>query len=285
MNMALENVMRVDNGNIVSGGGAGGSSVEIDWEDWCELTPEEQETGDWTIINCPWADGNVSIDLMTKLWENPNPTASFAAQTVALSGMDYGLYFLVFKISDTWDVSYIIDSKTTSTNWVETLNSAMTTLYNRGFRIVSNGISFDNARVGATTNNSYVIPYRIYGIKLTATVKINAIAMDVSTSADKCMLSDGVTSVEDKFGAQTIGTPVDISGYLENNKYTFPSDGYVELKATSSGAYVVVNINGMTSIARSAYSDYVIIYVRKGMVFYKTLSYTGTHFCNFYPLS
>ena len=103
--------------------------------------------------------------------------------------------------------------------------------------------------------------------------------------ATQVMLSDGVTSVEDKFGAQTIGTAVDISGYVENNKYTFPSDGYVELKATSSGAYVVVNINGMTSIVRNAYSDYQIIYVRKGMEFYKTTSYTGTYTCKFYPLS
>ena len=140
--------------------------------------------------------------------------------------------------------------------------------------------AYDHASITGTSGGEYNVNKSTGDLVQTS-------GMPSEYPATQVMMSDGVTSVEDALDgltANTFGTAVDISGYLENNKYTFPSDGYVELKATSSGAYVVVDISGMISIARSAYSDYVIIYVRKGMKFYKTTSYTGTHYCTFYPL-
>ena len=197
--MALENVMRVDGGHIVTGGGAGGNSVEIDWEDWCELTPEEQETGDWTIINCPWADGNVSVDLMTKLWENPDPSASFVAQNITLASDDYDLLLILSSYSTT-NVRMAPASIGLSgyLNFADNSSSSALAMY-RAYTASGNKVTFtDNYRNG-TVANGYLIPRVIYGIKLTVSVKINAIAMDVSTSADKCMLSEN-ESVKDRIG-------------------------------------------------------------------------------------
>ena len=171
----------------------------IDWADWILLTPQEQESGDYTVVGCPWADGDVSVELMTKLWENESPTASFAAQDVNVeSGYNYLIYARA-SASNTSVVSNLSDG-----DGYLTLAQAGngSTSYDRKYTYANGKISFADAHlaVGTTvysTNNSVLIPIAIYGIKTTASVKINAVAMDVNTSADHCMLSDGVTSVED----------------------------------------------------------------------------------------
>ena len=169
----------------------------IDWEDWILLTPQEQETGDYTVVNCPWADGDVSIDLMTKLWENPSPTSAMASGTTfALSSSDYDYLLTIVKLkNDTAICGAVMSPK----------NSGISLTIATEGKVASRNVLFATATTGTfysgfyngALNNDYAIPLTIYGIKTTASVKINAVAMDVSTSADKCMLSDGVTSVED----------------------------------------------------------------------------------------
>ena len=295
--MALENVMRVDNGNIVTGGGAGGNSVEIDWEDWCELTPEEQETGDWTIVNCPWADGDVSVDLMTKLWENPNPTASFAEKDIILSSDDWDILIIVNKISpsnSTWEATFIVTKHSISNNrvyYVESFTSNGGTFYSRGFNIVSKTtLHFLDSYIGnggtRTLDNTVNIPYQIFGLKTTATVKINAIAMDVSTSADKCMMSDGETSVEERLDANTFGTEVILTNYTGANPYIAPCDGYVVGNTSDVGQVVQGFVNGILLI--HAYSQTGNryqrdnAYVKKGMSIYALITNGGA--LRFYPL-
>ncbi len=83
----------------------------IDWEDWNELTDEQKATGKWDIINAPGADGTISIDLMTKLWENSDPTQAYSTGTITLSSSDYDLLLFQFAHANT-TISSIISAIT-----------------------------------------------------------------------------------------------------------------------------------------------------------------------------
>ena len=110
------------------------------------------------------------------------------------------------------------------------------------------------------------------------------LSVDAVGASDVSYGTGTVKDALDGLTANTLGTAVDISEYVENNKYTFPSDGYVALESTSTSGYVVVYINDMRTIARNEKSDFIMVYVRKGMDFYKSTSYSGTYTCKFYPL-
>lgn len=266
--MALENVMRVDNGNIVTGGGAGGNSVEIDWEDWCKLTPEEQETGDWTIINCPWADGDVSVDLMTKLWENPSPTSAFAAQTIAVDLSGYDLTLILANSGVSAIATNVIGKSVYLNEAVAAANTEVITRRRLG-TINNNGIAFNDAyRAGhsasGSVDNTLLVPYRIYGIKLTATVKINAIAMDVSTSADKCMLSEN-ESVKDRVDSVYATGTITITDHNSlSNPYTCPSDGYIRIQNGNIGLCTKNSSNYWTILQNTGNTLLAGIFVKKG---------------------
>lgn len=168
------------------------SYTEIDYEDWLELTEQEKETGRWDVIGVPGADGTVSFDLMTKLWENPDPTAEFAAQTITLSSSDYDLLLVIAKYinNSTRVISPVLGLNGYLYFATEISSGAVN--YYRGFDSSGNNVTFTNAN-----DNTRLIPYQIYGIKTSQTVEIKAIAPEVSTSASKCMMSDGETSVEE----------------------------------------------------------------------------------------
>ena len=202
------------------------SYTEIDYEDWLELTEQEKETGRWDVVGVPGADGTVSFDLMTKLWENPSPTSSFAAQDITglTTLKDYDLYVATFKLSTT-ATSYItlivFDNMMNYANYTHASNTASqgTAARVRGFLVdkSQNKITFEDALYGYTgyvntTNNTLCIPFAVYGIKTSKTVEIKAIAPEVSTSASKCMMSDGETSVEDAI-EEVESTTLAISGF------------------------------------------------------------------------
>lgn len=264
--MALENVMRVDGGHIVTGGGAGGNSVEIDWKDWCELTPEEQETGDWTIINCPWADGDVSVDLMTKLWENPDPTQNFAAQNITLSSGDYDFLLGMCNITKTATLMISCMAKKgsgLSFTRTDTSNNISNIWRNISY-VDDTHLSVADCMNNAATDNTKVIPVVIYGIKLTVSVKINAIAMDVSTSADKCMLSEN-ESVKDRIDSVYAIETVTITSYNTlANAYTCPTDGYVRISNGNIGLLTKDSTNYWTILQNSGDTKLAGIFVKKG---------------------
>ena len=174
----------------------------ITWADWQTIVANHEENlhPNAIITGAPSADGNISVDLMTKLWENQNPSASFPAQSLPLdlSGYNYTLTIATNGISVV-NGTAINDS----VNICEPVASA-SGFFNRrrlGY-ITANGITFNDCYKGTSlsagsVDNGNCVPLVVYGIKTTASVKVSAIASDVSTSADKCMLSDGVTSVED----------------------------------------------------------------------------------------
>ena len=106
---------------------------------------------------------------MKVLWENPNPTAEFAAQTINVNLSGYTHYEVLFALNS---ASYKdlqlstgivpIDKRAFlcygwgDVNTVGTRNVSA---------ITSNSIAFTVGYYNKATNNSYVIPIAIYGIK------------------------------------------------------------------------------------------------------------------------
>lgn len=171
----------------------------ITWADWQTIVANHEENlhPDAIITGVPGADGDVSVDLMTKLWENPNPTSDMTSGTnITLSSSDYDQLLVMYKTKndDTMVNSAIVrkgDGISLATD-KEGKSISRTVLNNS-----ATSYTAYNGYYNGAVNTSYAIPIAIYGIKTTASVRISAIAENVSTSADKCMLSDGVTSVED----------------------------------------------------------------------------------------
>lgn len=85
--------------------------------------------------------------------------------------------------------------------------------------------------------------------------------------AEQVMMSDGVTSVEDRIEPCNYNTAVNIASYTsESNYYTCPTDGYVRFNAASGNIANVRLLNAArTSSATIMQTDekYVSIYLRK----------------------
>lgn len=101
------------------------------------------------------------------------------------------------------------------------------------------------------------------------------------------------------YDANNLGTAVNITAYNSaTNKYTFPSDGYVRLYGDTNGSttYAVVGISlyganeqvytgyNVTSLARAGGTVSQLVYVKKGMKCYCSLSGTATGSVTYYPL-
>jgi hypothetical protein len=180
--------------------------IEVTWSAWQQMTDSQKDGTKWLITDVPSADGSISADLMTKLWENPSPGSIFVAQNIDLSSSDYDYLMFYYSAYGNYgyETSLIINkgqnialfyaSPSPTGNVCASRNLSRST----DTRYVSDDAYYGRAG-GANqgVDNLYCIPTSVYGIKKTVTVNFDAIASDVSTSASKCMLSDGVTSVED----------------------------------------------------------------------------------------
>lgn len=269
------------------------SAEEVEWSVWNAMTDAERDAYSAgkkiNITNVPGADGTISADMLTKLWENPNPSQTFAGQNVDLSSADYDFLLVVANISttSTYQLSTIFEKGTNT----QIVRSTSGTQY-RNLEYVSNTrYLFSDAKANDTTNNTLIIPRVIYGIKKSFTFKISAIASDVSTSADKCMLSDGVTSVENEITKNNLSAAVNLASYTDASPYTCPSDGYYIISCSSSGSNSisgrVTGANGLHSfvmMASNATNQSAQIYVKKGMKL-SVRSSSGTVYAEFYALS
>ena len=80
-----------------------------------------------------------------------------------------------------------------------------------------------------------------------------------------------------------------ITDYTETNKYTFPSDGYLEIQATSIQSdnavkAVLQGANETTGVVLYEHNNYETIFARKGMKYY-TIATTGNPSVLFVPFS
>lgn len=261
------------------------SYTEISYANWLLLSQQEKENGRWDVTDVPGVEGTISFDLMTKLWENPNPSAAFAAQNVTLASDDYDLLLYLYEVSTT-ALDYVMSQLA-----IKSKNGTMLDFASGGTggtqnwrrfaqRVSDTVVSFENCNVYIGTSSSGVfnerlIPYQIYGIKLQQTVEINAIAPDVSTLASKCMLSDGVTSVEDRLDANTLSSMTIIDGYTNNNRYQCPSDGYIRVNArANSTIYVYMASTSISSgiimlgVTSAKEQNIIPCFVKKGLYVY-----------------
>ena len=182
------------------------SPTRITWTDWNLLTPQEQAAIPKALItNVPGCDVSIRADLMTTLWTNPDPTTAFAGQNITLSSADYDFLLVIFNPS--LDISNYLRSSTIIPKGAHTIlsysvaNSNTVGCYNRWMTYASNTTyTIDTGYVVNSGGTRFewttaCIPLVIYGIKNSIEFDFSAIASDVSTSADKCMMSDGVTTV------------------------------------------------------------------------------------------
>ena len=183
----------------------------VSFEDWNAMTEQEQETYKASHyrfgVGIPDTSGVINAEYMTLLWENPNTTTSFASQTITLNSADYDFLLWTFNYAKagTQGVASALIVPKGSNVWAsDTYNASSAGVfgYHRGATYVSNtSYSVDSAYMAygttTTTNNDYLIPLAVYGIKKDFQFKVNAIATELSTRADHCFMDDEVTTVED----------------------------------------------------------------------------------------
>lgn len=206
--------------------------------------------GRYILTGCPSGGGTSTYNMLAERTYNGS---------VDLLGRDSGDGVLVVANGDDFSVNEV---------------NLQINIFIKNRYAITNPITFKPMlRLASDTDDTYQ-PYAKTNKELTK-----------SYPASQVMMSDGVTSVEDKFGVQTIGTAVDISGYTINNKYTIPTDGYIAIRASSSGANVRVRISGVDIASYNSGSQFQSIYVRKGLEAYVAEHNTGTFTVYFYPLA
>ena len=160
------------------------------WDTWIAMTEQEQEAyPDAIITDAPGIDGVLTLDLMTKLWENSDPTSDFAAQDVEnLSNLSIYDAVVVEGLtqSDRETITCVIFKPSTKGLLNYTLASSNAnrgaTAYYRQLQIdyTNNSIHFSDAAHGytgqsVTVSNSVCIPYKIYGMKLKHQIDVSAV--------------------------------------------------------------------------------------------------------------
>ena len=117
----------------------------------------------------------IPVELMTKLWENPNPTSAFASQDIDLASDDYD--FLAFE----WR-NYYTGSKYTFLTWVSKGSDCFLTYSNAqngGILVARRYITRvsdtkytvmdanreQGSETSATVDNNFDIPLVVYGFK------------------------------------------------------------------------------------------------------------------------
>ena len=117
------------------------------------------------------------VEKKTLLWTNESPTSEFAAQTISLNLSGYDAVEIICRYSRTDDTSmrYICDvGNSASMYWFyyTATDRKYTGVRSRNVVSVSTaGVTFDTCSGKAgnsttnTSNNGYIIPVKIYGIK------------------------------------------------------------------------------------------------------------------------
>ena len=230
---------------------------------------------------------NTKLHLFNKLWENPSPSSGFAGQTILLDLSGYDFIYVVVSAET------IVIPINGNTYRIQRIAGATSAPYHaphvRDVSATSTGVSFGNGLIlnvsGGSTDNTVLVPAVIYGFK--KTYDINAIVSSINTDADRCMMSDGVTSVEQEITAldtdvttlkkSNLQTRIAIDAYSSSsNLYTFPYDGYVEMLPSDNTKTGTIFVFGSksNSVSRCAHIEsngtYISLYVRKNMRCYCT---------------
>ena len=121
---------------------------------------------------------------------------------------------------------------------------------------------------------------------------------NTGTGLSSINVQDAITEVNTNVTKNNFTDPTNLFNYSSSNKYTFPSDGYVVIYASTNtttiakvSATIGCTANGYTitleamSIARASGNFTNSMFVRKGMTGYATETGTATgNTARFYPL-
>ena len=110
-----------------------------------------------------------TFNFITKLWENPEPTQSYGASTINLSSSDYDMLLIIFN-------AYASQGQYDSTivnkgNNIRLISASYTGTTSQTFlrnisRVSDTNFTVAGAYINGTQNNNALIPYQIYGIKM-----------------------------------------------------------------------------------------------------------------------
>ena len=134
---------------------------------------------------------SVHANMLTKLWENPNPSVAFAAQNIELSSDDYDFTLWVTNYAGSVYTTIIIPkgrsgmfflSGTTGGSYTITAQRDVARVSDTEYSIGS--ALTQNSNAARTINNVYFVPIAVYGFK--KSLDITAIVSNISTDASNC---------------------------------------------------------------------------------------------------
>ena len=122
-----------------------------------------------SVFPVGYCSGGMKKDL---LWTNPSPSNNFGTQTVSLDLSGYDLIYVIFRRSTGTSSfnSYNFANVNGAECGVMTFTGGKFCI--RSFAATDNGVNFSTATIystygsGGDTDNTLVIPYQIYGIKM-----------------------------------------------------------------------------------------------------------------------
>lgn len=131
---------------------------------------EQQEYYDksnsaWTQV--PGGGGGGGGSSWTLLWTNPNPSSTFAAQTVPINLSSWHLIAILAKPQETGSTTSVFLAAVGTDNILSVPNIGSTQyFYKRNATISSSGVTFSTGyrNTNGTTGTGYCIPTAIYGL-------------------------------------------------------------------------------------------------------------------------
>lgn len=270
--------------------------------DWNAMSSAEQEAYKASHyrfgVELPDTSGVINAEYMKLLWENPNTTQAFAAQSITLSSADYDmlLWLYLTTISDGLMVSTISPKGAGTMLALGRTYDQGALCYQRAvWRTSDTLFSVDVATYGVSGSraieNSVAVPVAVYGIKKDFQFKVNAIANELSTRADHCFLDDETTTVEDALTKDySYGTRINIISYnSQSNMFTCPSDGYIIVGTDNNIAHYVIvrepSGSAFISVAgNGSRTGFANVFVKKGLKVYVGNNTATDAFVEFLPI-
>ena len=130
--------------------------------------PDENERVDIDIINdnMDLLDETYSTLMrMERVWQNASPTSEFAAQTISLDLFEYDFIMVLYMHRVTLQATLSSTLKKGQLGNLISVTSDNFTGY-RSVTFTDSGVTFDKCIYSKTNpNNSFCVPYEIYGIK------------------------------------------------------------------------------------------------------------------------
>ena len=163
------------------------------------------------------------------LWENSNPTATFAAKTVPLDLTDYAGVIIEFNQSNASTTLYSRTYVKRSDTFNIAGNYGADSTFARNVSINDNEVAISNAYPAgsnSTPNNNILIPYRIYGVKYYIVENVDIVEEILTVISISSTYSGALVNLDTnhfEYTTNTTGTRISLVG--------------TEIKALTNGIY------------------------------------------------